>query len=56
VLRRAGLRIHEALALGEADLDARRGSLLVRRAAGRRPKQRRVTSGGRWQPAGGRRY
>jgi hypothetical protein len=26
-----GLRIHEALALAEADLDARRGSLLVRR-------------------------
>jgi integrase len=32
VLRRAGLRIREALALGEADLDRRRGSLLVRRA------------------------
>ena len=31
VLWRAGLRIHEALALAEADLDARRGSLLVRR-------------------------
>ena len=31
VLSRAGLRIHEALALTEADLDARRGSLLVRR-------------------------
>ncbi len=29
VLWRAGLRIHEALALGEADLDRRRGSLLV---------------------------
>jgi len=28
VLRRAGLRIHEALALAEHDLDARRGSLL----------------------------
>src|SRR5215216_4152113 len=28
VLWRAGLRIHEALALTEADLDARRGSLL----------------------------
>jgi integrase len=37
VLRRAGLRIHEALALGEADLDRRRGSLLVRRGkSGRR--------------------
>ena len=32
VLWRAGLRIHEAWALGEADLDQRRGSLLVRRA------------------------
>jgi integrase len=31
VLGRAGLRICEALALAEADLDARRGSLLVRR-------------------------
>ena len=30
VFWRAGLRIHEALALGEA-LDARRGALLVRR-------------------------
>ena len=30
VLWRAGLRIHEALALAEADLDARRGSVLVR--------------------------
>jgi len=39
VLWRAGLRIHEALALAEADLDARRGSLLVRRGKGgrRRP-------------------
>jgi integrase len=37
VLWRAGLRIHEALALGEADLDRRRGALLVRRSkAGRR--------------------
>jgi integrase len=30
VLWRAGLRIDEALALREADLDRRRGSLLVR--------------------------
>ena len=30
VLWRAGLRIAEALALGEADLDERRGALLVR--------------------------
>ena len=37
VLWRAGLRICEALALAEADLDPRRGSLLVRRGkSGRR--------------------
>ena len=35
VLWRAGLRICEALALAEADLDPRRGSLLVRRGKGR---------------------
>jgi integrase len=34
VLWRAGLRIHEALALSEADLDSRRGSVLVRRGKG----------------------
>jgi integrase len=34
VLWRAGLRICEALALAEADLDARGGSLLVRRGKG----------------------
>ncbi len=31
ILWRAGLRIREALALAEADLDPRRGALLVRR-------------------------
>jgi integrase len=36
VLWRAGLRIHEALALGEVDLDPRRGALLVRRGKGGR--------------------
>jgi integrase len=36
---RAGLRIHEALALGEADLDPRRGSLLVRRGKGGRRRE-----------------
>src|SRR3954453_6976159 len=39
VLWRAGLRVGEALSLGEADLDPRRGSVLVRRgraAAGAR--------------------
>jgi site-specific recombinase XerC len=30
VLWRVGLRIHEALAMSEADLDRRRGALLVR--------------------------
>jgi integrase len=39
VLWRAGLRIHEALALGEADLEARRGSLLVRRGTGGRRRE-----------------
>jgi integrase len=39
VLRRAGLRIHEALALGEADLDPRRGSLLVRHGKGGRRRE-----------------
>jgi site-specific recombinase XerD len=34
VLWRAGLRIHEALALAERDLDPRRGSLLVRNGKG----------------------
>ena len=33
-LWRAGLRIHEALALGEADLDHPRGALLIRRGKG----------------------
>jgi len=39
VLRRAGLRIREALALAEHDLDARRGSLLVRRGKGGRRRE-----------------
>ena len=34
VLWRAGLRIHEALALAETDLEPRRGSILVRRGKG----------------------
>ena len=45
VLWRAGLHIHEALALGEADLDRRRGSLLVRRGKGGRR-----TRSGRFAP------
>jgi integrase len=48
VLWRAGLRIHEALALGEADLDARRGSLLVRRGKGGRRREVGMDGGG-WQ-------
>jgi integrase len=39
VLWRAALRICEALALSEADLDARRGSLLVRRGKGGRRRE-----------------
>ena len=39
VLWRAGLRIHEALALVEVDLDPRRGLLLVRRGKGGRRRE-----------------
>jgi integrase len=39
VLWRAGLRIDEALALGEPDLDRRRGSVLVRRGKGGRRRE-----------------
>src|SRR3954471_23931852 len=39
VLWRAGLRIHEALALSEADLDSRRGAVLVRRGKGGRRRE-----------------
>lgn len=39
VLWRAGLRIQEALALAEADLDCRRGALLVRRGKGGRRRE-----------------
>ena len=39
MLWRAGLRVHEALALTEHDLDARRGSLLVRHGKGGRPRE-----------------
>jgi site-specific recombinase XerD len=38
-LWRAGLRIHEALALAEADLDQRRGAVLVRRGEGGRRRE-----------------
>ena len=39
MLWRAGLRIHEALALREADLDPRRGYVLVRRGKGGRRRE-----------------
>jgi site-specific recombinase XerD len=39
ILWRAGLRIQEALSLGEADLDQRRGSLLVRHGKGGRRRE-----------------
>jgi integrase len=39
ILWRAGLRIHEALALAEADLDHRRDALLVRRGKGGRRRE-----------------
>jgi integrase len=39
VLWRAGLRIHEALALNESDLDHRPGALLVRRGKGGRRRE-----------------
>jgi integrase len=45
VLWRSGLRIHEALALGEADLERRRGSLLVRRGKGGAAARSAWTSG-----------
>jgi integrase len=44
VLWRAGLRIHEALALNEPDLDRRRGSLLVRRGKGGRRRSSRIAT------------
>src|SRR3954452_22653264 len=39
VLWRGGLRVQEALALGERDLDPRRGSLLARRGKGGRRRE-----------------
>jgi integrase len=44
VLWRAGLRVEEALALTEHDLDQRRGSLLVRRGKGGRRREVGTTS------------
>ena len=39
VLWQAGLRIHEALALNECDIDHRCGALLVRRGKGGRCRE-----------------
>jgi site-specific recombinase XerD len=39
IMWRAGLRVQEALALADADLDQRRGSLLVRRGKGGRRRE-----------------
>jgi site-specific recombinase XerD len=47
-LWRAGLRIQEALALAEADLDQRRGALLVRRGKGGRRREVGMDAWG-WQ-------
>jgi site-specific recombinase XerD len=48
VLWRAGLRVQEALALGEHDLDPRRGSLLVRAGKGGRRREIGVDAWG-WE-------
>jgi integrase len=48
ILWRAGLRIQEALALTEGDLDPRRGSLLVRRGKGGRRREVGMDNWG-WQ-------
>ena len=48
ILWRAGLRIQEALSLSEADLDQRRGSLLVRDSKGERRREVGVDGWG-WQ-------
>src|SRR5215218_7355206 len=45
VLWRADLRVHEALALSEADLDPRCGSVLVRRGKAGRRRQVGMTTG-----------
>jgi site-specific recombinase XerD len=45
VLRRAGLRISEALALSETDLDPGRGSIVVRHGEG---DKRREVGMDRW--------
>src|SRR5215213_6960725 len=49
VLWRGGLRVAEALALGERDLDPRRGSLLVRNGKGGRRREIGMDAWGREQ-------
>jgi site-specific recombinase XerC len=49
IMWRAGLRIQEALALTEGDLDQRRGSLLVRRGKGGRRREVGMDAWGRQQ-------
>jgi len=51
VLWRGGLRIREALALGERDLDPRRGSLLVRSGKGGRRREMGMDAWG-WEQLG----
>ncbi len=48
VLWRAGLRISEALALTESDLDPDRGAILVRRGKGGKRRKRREVGMDRW--------
>jgi site-specific recombinase XerD len=48
ILSRAGLRVQEALLLAEADLDHRRGALLVRRGKGGRRREVGVDAWG-WE-------
>jgi integrase len=60
VLWRAGLRIGEALALAETDLDARRGAVLVRHGKGDKRREVGMDSwawgaGRNWEPASARR-
>jgi hypothetical protein len=56
VLWRAGLRIQEALALAEADLDDRRGALLVRGGKGGRRREVGRTRGARTSSSRGSNY
>jgi integrase len=51
VLWRGGLRIHEALALAELDLDPRRGSLLVRNGKGDKRRELGMDEWG-WERSG----